>query len=415
MMSRYAARLFCALGVALSIAIPRTSRADDDPTIEMARQRFREGVQFYDQHQFEKARLAFLQAYALKPHPAVLLNLAQSELRSGHPDDAATHFSQYMHVSGSSTDAERQEATAGYNLAKSRVGEVTLTVEPAGAQVLVDNNDKGTAPLADPLYVLPGSHTIEARSGDRKASKSVTLSPGQSVTVALNVHGNIAAAGAPTAAETPATEAPETTEPLPGPAEEPTPPPAPSPPEPVPPAQTGGTTQGFFEWFGSKPGAWVLGGVGVVGVGLGVTMAFVASHDYSNARSLEDQILEEWTKPGPNNTASDKDKAGGALPCSLTSDAIKALGPTRTNEYQQACDSYKSRADSGDTAKTVAIVSSIVGGAALAGTVVYYFVDRKSEPASHASGKSRRDRGFSARIAPLAGYGHAGLAVFGTF
>ena len=78
MMSRYAARLFCALGVAVSLAIPTTSRAQDDATIEMARQRFREGVQFYDQHQFEKARLAFLQEYALKPHPAVLLNLAQS-------------------------------------------------------------------------------------------------------------------------------------------------------------------------------------------------------------------------------------------------------------------------------------------------------------------------------------------------
>src|SRR5262245_38844234 len=138
MMSRYAARLLCALGVALGFSFPRIGLAQDDATIEMARQRFREGVQYYDAHHFEKARLAFLQAYAIKPHPSVLLNLAQSELRSGHPDDAATHFSQYLRTNTGLTDAERQETTLGYNNAKSRVAEVALAVDPAGAQVLVD-------------------------------------------------------------------------------------------------------------------------------------------------------------------------------------------------------------------------------------------------------------------------------------
>src|SRR5882724_7293141 len=117
MMSRHAARLFCALGVAFLVTVPRTSHAQDDATIEMARQRFREGVQYYDQHQFEKARLAFLQAYALKPHPSVLLNLAQSELRSGHPDDAALHFSQYLRINTAANDADKQETTLGYNTA----------------------------------------------------------------------------------------------------------------------------------------------------------------------------------------------------------------------------------------------------------------------------------------------------------
>ena len=48
-----------------------------------ARARFKEGVEFYDKGQYENARLAFLQAYALKKHPAVLLNLAQSSAKAG--------------------------------------------------------------------------------------------------------------------------------------------------------------------------------------------------------------------------------------------------------------------------------------------------------------------------------------------
>ena len=64
MIPRNAARLLLAVCLALSVSSPRLAHAQDDATIEMARQRFREGVQFYDQHQYEKARLAFLQAYA---------------------------------------------------------------------------------------------------------------------------------------------------------------------------------------------------------------------------------------------------------------------------------------------------------------------------------------------------------------
>jgi hypothetical protein len=403
MMSRYAARLLCALGVALSIANAGTARAEDDATIEMARQRFREGVQFYDQHQFEKARLAFLQAYALKPHPSVLLNLAQSELRSGHPDDAATHFSQYLRVNTSATDAERQEMNAGYNIAKSRVGEVSLTVDPSGAQVVVDGADKGAAPLTDPLYLMPGSHTIEARSGDRKSAKSITLSAGQSVTVAITVRGNIAAAGAPSVAETPTAEAPETEEPAQQPVEEPRPPKS----EPVPEAtesEPRGSSQGPVDWFAATPSAWVVAGVGVVGVGVGVTMALVASNDYSNANSLETQVLHAWD--------TDKSKfVKGTFPCSLPSNAAAVLGDKeRASVYTSACHQYTDRVSSGDTARTVAIASSVIGAAALVGTVIYYFADRRTEPAHGAAAN-----GFRARVIPWGGSGQAGVGVFGTF
>jgi hypothetical protein len=407
MMSRRAAWLFCALGVAFSIVIPRPSHAQDDATIEMARQRFREGVQYYDQHQFEKARLAFLQAYALKPHPSVLLNLAQSELRSGHPDEAASHFSQYLRVNTTASDAERQETTAGYNTAKSRVGEVTLTVDPAGAQILVDNVDKGVAPLPDPLYLLPGSHTIEARSNDRHASKSVTLSAGQSVTVQLAARGSIAAAGAPAAVE--AAPPPETGEPT----TDEHPPTEQKQPEQssgldekadAHPETSSGGHQGVVNWFASTPPAWIVGGVGVVGLGVGLTMALVASHNYSSADDIAAKINTVW-----NGGDSDKFPKGTG-PCKLPADASRPLGPVRVAEYAEACAQYLSRNDSGDSAKTVAIVSTAIGGAAIIGTVVYYFIDRRAEKA----GSAKAD-GIHLLVTPWVGSGQSGIGVFGSF
>jgi tetratricopeptide (TPR) repeat protein len=406
-MSRHAARLLCALGVALSLANPRPARAEDDATIEMARQRFREGVQFYDQHQFEKARLAFLQAYALKPHPSVLLNLAQSELRSGHPDDAATHFSQYLRINTSATDAERQETNAGFTIAKSRVGEVSLTVDPAGAQVVVDGADKGVAPLTDPLYLMPGTHTIEARSGDRKSAKSIALSAAQAVTVAITVRGNMAAAGAPAGAEAPndMPEANDTTAPA---TEEPAPPKTEPVPETSPPGHDTGGSQSIGAWFAETPSAWILSGVGVVGVGVGITTALIASNDYSNANNLESTILSYWTdtSSGPSDQSRFKK---GATPCSLNANASSVL-QGRADEYATACARYSSRVSSGDTMRTVAIASTVVGAAALVGTVVYYFADRRSEPAKTAGGSDPR-----ARVIPYAAAGQAGVGVFGTF
>ena len=102
------------------------------------------------------------------------------------------------------------------------------------------------------------------------------------------------------------------------------------------------------------------------------------------------------------------------LPCSLGSDSdtVKALGADRLASYNGTCSLYKSRADTADTLRTVAIVSNTVGAAALVGTVVYYFVDRgpSKKAAAHAAPPA-----FRASVSPLTGGGTAGLSVFGTF
>src|SRR6185503_3408313 len=78
----------------LILLFPLLAHADGDT--DMARQRFNEGVHFFDRGEYDKARGAFLQAWALKRHPAVLLNLAQSSLRSHHEAEAARYFEEYL-------------------------------------------------------------------------------------------------------------------------------------------------------------------------------------------------------------------------------------------------------------------------------------------------------------------------------
>src|SRR5215207_8959224 len=111
---------------ALCVSVSPALAQDDETATTMARERFKEGVQYFDQKQYDRARVAFLQAYALKRHPAVLLNLAQSELRSGHEADAAKHFSMYLREAKDATPAEREGAEAGLFAAKAVCGEVAV-------------------------------------------------------------------------------------------------------------------------------------------------------------------------------------------------------------------------------------------------------------------------------------------------
>ena len=77
----YAIALLVALVPAFlpeTYANAQQGKEKEDPFTDMARQRFAEGVKLYDQKEYEKARAAFMQAYALKKHPAVLLNLAKA-------------------------------------------------------------------------------------------------------------------------------------------------------------------------------------------------------------------------------------------------------------------------------------------------------------------------------------------------
>src|SRR5580704_16747353 len=104
-----------------TFSVAGLAQTTDDPTIKAARARFNEGVDFYDKGQYENARAAFMQAYALRKHPAVLVNLAQSDLHSGHALEAAKYFQQYLRDSTSLSAVQRADAEKGLAEARTKL------------------------------------------------------------------------------------------------------------------------------------------------------------------------------------------------------------------------------------------------------------------------------------------------------
>lgn len=372
------------------LLVPSPAHAQDDVTLTMARERFKEGVAYFDKKDFAKARVAFLQAYALKKHPAVLLNLAQSELRSGHEADAAKHFAQYLRDYKDATDAERQGAETGLTAAKALVAEVAVDVDANGAEVYVDGDLEGQAPLPGPVFLAPGSHELYAKKEGKGAKTQVSAVAGQSSSVALK----LAASGrtAPTGGATP--------------------PPSGGEGEAAPPTEVAPEheREGFFPWLAHKPAGIV--GVGFFGVGAIGAVAFgVGSKSaYDAADSVADGIKTEAV-----NVDKKPDSTGV---CVNPSDWLgkvysdPKVVSDRAGQYKKNCDKYTSNVSSGDTFKTLAFVSAGVAVAAGAATIIYYFVD-SSPSNSDSARRNKSQRRFT--LFPVHQPGFSGGIVAGTF
>lgn len=402
---------FAALLLAAASAMlnPPSALADDkDAVTDMARRRFQEGVKFFDQKKFEEARGAFLQAYALKRHPAVLLNLAQSEIRSGHPAEAARHFASYLRDTGSGSSLERSEAEKGLREARAKLSRIQISA-PNGTEILVDGESVGQAPLAEPVDVTPGSHTVEGRQGGRSTTSSVSVVVGRlgAATLSFDAPPPAAAAPPPVVAPQPEPAAPPPAAPAPAPEPEPAPaaqetpkaapPEPPKKEEPAPPQPPDDEREGFFTWVGHSDLA--LLSLGVAGVGVGVFIGFGLA-----AQSADDNVA---------SVASKIRKEGAAQKISRTN---LCADPVPFG-FDVACNTLKDNMETRDLDATLSTVGLVAAGAGVAATVAGYFLlSDKSTPTRAGKGTVHTAKaGPRATFTPYTAPHQVGFTVIGSF
>ena len=340
-----------------------------------------------DKKEYEKARAAFLQAYALKKHPAVLLNLAQSEVRSGHERDAAKHFSQFLREATDASPAERDSAQAGLATARQALIELVVSVDEPGAEILVDGTSEGSSPLSDPLFLDPGSHGVEAKKGDKSASQTVAGKAGERKETRLTLTTPAPAPAAPAAAAKPDDESAGESAAVE--------------------VSTGGR-EPFLRWVTTRPAglipasATILLGLGAGGFAIGSNVR------YSDADSTADSINEAAKADQISTQGICVDPAGKVNGSTAVPAEEK---PDRIQQYKDACAKHQDYVDQGDSFKTVAIGLGVGAGVAAVATVVLYFTTAPK------TGETARDAAPSPEVAvvPWATSASGGLAVFGTF
>ncbi len=162
---------------------------------EVARQRYAAGVKAFDAGQYEDAYVAFTEAYRLTNAPGSLLNLGISEVRTNRVAAGGNHLLRFLREYKEATPEQRSSAEAALEDCKKRAGLVTIQVDMAGADVTIDGASAGKSPLADPVFLEPGPHTIAASDRGNDASATVDVKRGQAVVASLKVRTAVGGAG----------------------------------------------------------------------------------------------------------------------------------------------------------------------------------------------------------------------------
>jgi hypothetical protein len=161
-----------------------TAPAQPPPTADQARadaeKRLDEGLQRYAKGDFEGARLAFAQAYAVLTSIDLLYNLMRAEVKSGHPLEALVHIHQLLRDPKATTE-DRAKAERLLEEANRATGHVAIEA-PDGAEIVLDDVPSGEAPIKEAYDVTPGKHTVAAKGSGSSRVVTVDAPAGQIVT-----------------------------------------------------------------------------------------------------------------------------------------------------------------------------------------------------------------------------------------
>jgi hypothetical protein len=147
--------------VAMTLLFSGAVHAQDAPNPREAARHFDRGYLLAQQGSLEAAIVEFKQAYALSPHPSVLYNLGQAYAASGRAVEAVQTLRKYLDAADPKTDAERRaQAAALMEYQGQRIGTLELEIEPKGAELSLDGDPIGSAPLAGPMQVTAGTHAL---------------------------------------------------------------------------------------------------------------------------------------------------------------------------------------------------------------------------------------------------------------
>ncbi len=159
-----------------------------------------EGNQLRRQGQSGRALPLFQKAYTLAHTPRTEAQLGLVEMDAGYYVEAEKHlasaldFPQYPFIAANRDGLEKALARA-----RSQIGEIEITGEPAGAAVAINGEEVGKLPLGSPVRIAMGRVDVAVTaSGHSPWSRSVALRGAERVklTVKLEVVGT-AASGVP--------------------------------------------------------------------------------------------------------------------------------------------------------------------------------------------------------------------------
>ncbi len=140
--------------------------AHADGTVDDARKHFVEGVQRFQEGDFEGARAAFGRAEAEHHSAVIVYNLARTEERLAHPQAAIDHYEAYLAEGGDTAEYGPAAALAIAQI-KGRSPRVRIETDPPGARIFVDGTPIAEASPTTLLVTVGHHHVVVEGDGWR--------------------------------------------------------------------------------------------------------------------------------------------------------------------------------------------------------------------------------------------------------
>jgi hypothetical protein len=150
-----------------------------------ARVAFQQGIESFQSGDFEAAVRAFRKADELAPSWKLKYNIGQCEAALKHYGLAIEAFERYLAAGGDDVPAERRDEVIGeLKRLREMVGSLDVTA-PDGAVIIVDDVQRGQAPLPGLLKVAAGvDHALRIEhEGATILERSIKVSGGDTVSV----------------------------------------------------------------------------------------------------------------------------------------------------------------------------------------------------------------------------------------
>jgi hypothetical protein len=176
-----------AVGLAPALAAPDARAEDGTPPVKQAGKHFQRGVALYGEADYRGALVEFRRAYSLAPNPAVLYNVGETQYQLQDYAGALTTFEHFL-AESAPADAHRGEVEADLEVLRARVGHVSVSTMPPGADITVDDQPMGKTPLDRSLLVSIGHRKVVASvPGRPPATRWIDVAADDNLTVTLSL------------------------------------------------------------------------------------------------------------------------------------------------------------------------------------------------------------------------------------
>lgn len=140
---------------------PAPEGGDVEKRKQQAKERFLKGLEFVQNESWDAALAEFLASRELYPTKVALKNAAISLRQLKRYSEALDMYRELAREFGSSlTPEEKKNVDDAIAALQASVGEVVVESDQRESTVIIDGQQRGTTPLAQPIVVNAGTHTV---------------------------------------------------------------------------------------------------------------------------------------------------------------------------------------------------------------------------------------------------------------